>query len=386
MHGLNPIRSRVEVAEKLQIHETFLTVQGEGPFSGRAAVFMRLTGCCLKCHFCFPGNTWIRMGDGSQRMIKDIAVGDLVAGVNRTIDETSPRRVLAVQRSQARELIELRLANTGSPYDLLICTPDHPIAMEDGSWQEAGNIKLMELIRRGSEVRPLIGRSPFTSAQPVDVFNLTVEGVHNYIANEVLVHNCDTVWDDDKDPYYTPKQIAELAREEALNAGHTIPKLAVITGGEPTNWPLEDLCRELYNEGFTDIQIETAGVRWDTAFYLTYVTVVVSPKTPRIDAQLYVPHDRVYFKYPLAAGEIDEADGLPLTNTQALTRKDGTPARKQRLARPDWQFQYPGRVFVTPIATDDEEVNARNREQVARSAISFGYTAQLQIHKFMDLR
>ena len=34
------------------IHSLFLTIQGEGPFSGDAAVFVRLEGCNLQCPAC----------------------------------------------------------------------------------------------------------------------------------------------------------------------------------------------------------------------------------------------------------------------------------------------------------------------------------------------
>jgi organic radical activating enzyme len=36
----------------LQVHEVFNTIQGEGPWSGWPAVFIRLSGCNLRCFFC----------------------------------------------------------------------------------------------------------------------------------------------------------------------------------------------------------------------------------------------------------------------------------------------------------------------------------------------
>lgn len=36
----------------LDIHSIFHTIQGEGPFSGTPAVFIRLSGCNLQCKFC----------------------------------------------------------------------------------------------------------------------------------------------------------------------------------------------------------------------------------------------------------------------------------------------------------------------------------------------
>lgn len=37
---------------KLQVADIFYTLQGEGPFAGRPCVFIRLTGCNLRCTFC----------------------------------------------------------------------------------------------------------------------------------------------------------------------------------------------------------------------------------------------------------------------------------------------------------------------------------------------
>lgn len=36
----------------LKIREIFPSIQGEGPFSGQAAIFVRLAGCNLSCFFC----------------------------------------------------------------------------------------------------------------------------------------------------------------------------------------------------------------------------------------------------------------------------------------------------------------------------------------------
>lgn len=55
MFGANPVRK----AERLPtwggeywVQDVFYTIQGEGPFVGRPAVFVRMAGCNLRCHFC----------------------------------------------------------------------------------------------------------------------------------------------------------------------------------------------------------------------------------------------------------------------------------------------------------------------------------------------
>jgi 7-carboxy-7-deazaguanine synthase len=54
MHGLNVLRGYDSKSDgnKIQVHKIFRTIQGEGPFSGMPAIFVRLSGCNLRCTFC----------------------------------------------------------------------------------------------------------------------------------------------------------------------------------------------------------------------------------------------------------------------------------------------------------------------------------------------
>lgn len=62
MFGHNVPRRR-DHGDMLQVHDVFYTIQGEGPFAGDPAVFIRLTGCNLRCWFC--DTEW---GDESDRI------------------------------------------------------------------------------------------------------------------------------------------------------------------------------------------------------------------------------------------------------------------------------------------------------------------------------
>jgi len=62
MFGKNQLlRQERQGGDRLWVQEVFPTIQGEGPFAGRPAVFVRLAGCNLACYFCdtdFESSTW----------------------------------------------------------------------------------------------------------------------------------------------------------------------------------------------------------------------------------------------------------------------------------------------------------------------------------------
>jgi 7-carboxy-7-deazaguanine synthase len=59
----------------LRINELFLSIQGESTFAGRPCVFVRLTGCDLRCSWC---DTTYAFTEGRDRMVDDVV--DEVAG------------------------------------------------------------------------------------------------------------------------------------------------------------------------------------------------------------------------------------------------------------------------------------------------------------------
>lgn len=52
MNQQKPEKSVFEKTGDLQVHSVFYTIQGEGPFAGHPAVFVRLAGCNLQCPQC----------------------------------------------------------------------------------------------------------------------------------------------------------------------------------------------------------------------------------------------------------------------------------------------------------------------------------------------
>jgi 7-carboxy-7-deazaguanine synthase len=55
MYGQNPVTHQTDIDtwdHKYNVTEIFPTIQGEGPYAGYPAIFVRLAGCNLRCHFC----------------------------------------------------------------------------------------------------------------------------------------------------------------------------------------------------------------------------------------------------------------------------------------------------------------------------------------------
>lgn len=67
MFGTNPVRrQQLGDGQSLVVQSVFYTIQGEGPFAGQPAVFVRLWGCNLRCKFCdtdFESNPEVRKID-----------------------------------------------------------------------------------------------------------------------------------------------------------------------------------------------------------------------------------------------------------------------------------------------------------------------------------
>ena len=70
-----------DAGDKLFVTSIFYTLQGEGPYRGEPAVFLRLAKCNLACSFCdtyFDGGDWLTFDEVEVRIFN--AVGDYFQG------------------------------------------------------------------------------------------------------------------------------------------------------------------------------------------------------------------------------------------------------------------------------------------------------------------
>jgi len=239
MHGTNPIAKYIENPPiwepKYQIHEIFLTLQGEGPRSGQRAVFIRLTSCHLRCTF------------------------------------------------------------------------------------------------------------------------------------------CDTHWDDANDPVLP---LPEIVTKVSQLWGDISDPLVVLTGGEPTRQPIDDLAISLIEQLNATVQIETAGTFFRECMTWHRVETIVSPKTPTVHPRV-AERARAY-KYVISAEDsFDPVTGVPVTATQA-------GARHARLAVPPLGFERQS-VYLSPCDVEDDKKNQQNLECAAALAMKHGYVCGVQLHKKIGL-
>lgn len=167
---------------------------------------------------CFPAGTMIRMADYTEKRIEDIEVGDAVMGFPEYPSRSDPMRpqcstVTTLLHSETFELIRFTFEDGTE----LVTTPDHPILVKS-KCERSGRYRLAKKFKVGQEA-VCIALPPLQDANdiglvrldwvvklfgtkkiccidypkcymPEPLYNLETT-THTYIANGVLVHNCD---------------------------------------------------------------------------------------------------------------------------------------------------------------------------------------------------
>lgn len=183
-----------------------------------------------------------------------------------------------------------------------------------------------------------------------------------------------------------PMTVLEVANNIAIciakNFGGLVAPLIVITGGEPFRQNIFPLVNALTGEGLL-VQVETNGTIWpkQLADIATLgnplFQIVCSPKAPRI-AHGMVPNA---YKYVLEAGHIDPIDGLP---TSVL--ENGLRPYRPHFTDTVWKMMLAkGRVYVQPMDAKDAIKTSNNIGAAIDSAMRYGYTLCLQMHKYANL-
>src|SRR5690606_33313693 len=95
MFGKNPILPpKKGDGSILDVHKIFATFQGEGPFVGYPAIFIRLSGCNLSCDFC----------DTEFDSYESIAVEEII------------RKVKNLSENEGKRIYKLIVISGGEPF------------------------------------------------------------------------------------------------------------------------------------------------------------------------------------------------------------------------------------------------------------------------------
>lgn len=137
MHGQNMI-AKPRAAGSYLVKEIFATIQGEGPFAGYPAIFVRFAGCNLACHFCdtdFEGGTVYKL-DALAKLIASIGNQRLVVltGGEPMLQDLP---ALITHSLLSHKQFQIETAGSIVPYDMLqayyrkpstsiVCSPKTP--------------------------------------------------------------------------------------------------------------------------------------------------------------------------------------------------------------------------------------------------------------------
>ena len=158
---------------------------------------------------CFSANVNITLSDGTFKKINEIEVGDVVQGWDGNTVEVSGKVIATDHRHTVGSHAEAckSLGDEPSLYTIndtkVEFTPEHPFLTKEG-WkslvpdpnqepykteQEVKVLKEGEEININGTWTLVESISKVRSDSEEKVYNITVEGIHSYLANRIVVHN-----------------------------------------------------------------------------------------------------------------------------------------------------------------------------------------------------
>tara|TARA_R100000808_G_scaffold6960_1_gene20337 strand:- start:2395 stop:3075 length:681 start_codon:yes stop_codon:yes gene_type:complete len=145
--------------------------------------------------------------------------------------------------------------------------------------------------------------------------------------------------------------------------------LVVLTGGEPFRQDIGPLIELLLEAGY-EIQIETNGTLFRPNIPFDQISIVCSPKTPKVHPGL-IPYITAW-KYVIDADHIDPTDGLPSETLGGFAP-----------AKPSGENPL---IYIQPMDFQDPKHNRMNTEAAVDVCLKFDYRLQIQIQKIVGLK
>lgn len=267
----------------LRVNEIFgPTIQGEGPHTGRHALFVRLARCHLGCWFCVAHDSRVlrRKKDSNACEyveVKNVEVGDTLVGYNEKARRYEYTSVVNKSKKRVKGFREF-YTQSGSR---VRCTEDHRWMTLESGWVEAKDLKKGTVLQDMNQTHyfvdgDLIIQSRRNKAS-LTVYDLSCAPYPSFVVDHLLSHNCDSAYTwattEQKAGQHKDKIVFDQKVEERLMSEDEVieelkskwdiegsPTLIVITGGEPllqvkSLGPLVDRLQEMGNI----VEFETSG-------------------------------------------------------------------------------------------------------------------------------
>lgn len=134
---------------------------------------------------CFVAGTEITLANQDVKNIEDVQVGEEVLTFNENTNENQQGVVGELKKHTVNKVIRLTLDNE----NIITTTPEHPFYVNGKGWVKAGELETLDECRKVDGTPSII--STIEVLEEVhEVYNLlSIEGNHNFFANEILVHN-----------------------------------------------------------------------------------------------------------------------------------------------------------------------------------------------------
>ena len=149
--------------------------------SGRTATTTTTAGT-----WCFLAGTQV-LTESGMKNIEDIEIGEKVYAINMENNQKELKEVTELFRGTTDEVYELTIGD-----EVIKTTPKHQFYVVDKGWVRAYDLQEGDRIDAKDNESLVITKIEHKFLEePVPVYNLTVEGYHNYLITqyELLVHN-----------------------------------------------------------------------------------------------------------------------------------------------------------------------------------------------------
>lgn len=118
----------------------FLSLQGEGTYIGVPSVFIRTSGCNMRCGWCFTPNAEVQTPDGKTK-IENLSIGDEVLTIKESKLSTTTVTNKFVRQVSKDDVVRVVVGS-----NKVFVTKEHPFYVKDKGWVHAGELQVGDII------------------------------------------------------------------------------------------------------------------------------------------------------------------------------------------------------------------------------------------------